>query len=218
MPTIEQIRAARALLDWSQSDLADNAGLSQTGIARIENGTNQPNSQTIAKITAAFENADIEFIGDNGLRKRSGEIKTYKGAEGFKLFMDDVYETFKDKGGEARVYNVDEKNWIKWMGEEEYQRHALRMKNIKDKLDFKIIIKEQDWYFIASDFAEYRWFPADLFKAHSFYAYGDKLGLINFSVDKVEVMVLHQKEFTESFKILFDIAWDNVAKRPEKNT
>ena len=50
MPTIEQIRAARALLDWSQSDLADKAGLSQTGIARIENGTNQPNSSTLEKI------------------------------------------------------------------------------------------------------------------------------------------------------------------------
>ena len=36
MPTIEQIRAARALLGWSQSDLADRADLSQTGIALFD--------------------------------------------------------------------------------------------------------------------------------------------------------------------------------------
>ena len=95
MPTIEQIRAARALLDWSQSDLADHAGLSQTGIARIENGTNQPNSSTLNKIKAAFENADIEFLGPSGLRKKTGEIKTYRGMEGFRTFMNDVYETIK---------------------------------------------------------------------------------------------------------------------------
>ena len=63
MPTIEQIRAARALLGWSQSDLADRADLSQTGIARIENGTNKPNSKTLEKIKAALRN---DLSGLNG--------------------------------------------------------------------------------------------------------------------------------------------------------
>ena len=106
MATIEQIRAARALLDWSQSDLADHAGLSQTGIARIENGTNKPNSNTLNKILTAFEIADIEFIGTTGVRKKTGEIKTLKGEEGFRSFMDDVYETAKTKGGEICLHNA----------------------------------------------------------------------------------------------------------------
>ena len=89
MPTIEQIRAARALLGWNQHDLANKAGLSQTGIARIENGTNQPNSKTIEKISTAFDDADIEFLGDAGLRKKSGEIKIFEGVDGFRQFMND---------------------------------------------------------------------------------------------------------------------------------
>jgi transcriptional regulator with XRE-family HTH domain len=216
MPTIEQIRAARALLDWSQSDLADAAGLSQTGIARIENGTNQPNSGTLEKIRVAFEGADIEFLGETGLRKKTGEIKLYKGIEGFSRFMDDVYETMNKDGGDIRVSNVNEKNWIKWMGETEYNAHAARMKQIKNKFSFRIIIEEGDWFFIANDFAEYRWFPKNLFKQHCFYSYGSKLALINFNLENVEVMILDQKHFTESFNILFDIAWNYVAKKPER--
>ncbi len=216
MPTIEQIRAARALLDWSQSDLADYAGLSQTGVARIENGTNQPNSSTIEKIAAAFEKADIEFLGDSGLRKKTGEIKTYKGTEGFRAFMNDVYETVKDGGGDIRVSNVNEKNWIKWMGENEYAQHAARMEKIKNKLSFKIIIEEGDWFFIANEFADYRWFPKELFKEHSFYAYNHKLALIDFEQNDVRILVLDQKHFTESFVVLFDIAWNYVAKKPVK--
>lgn len=216
MPTIEQIRAARALLDWSQSDLADNAGLSQTGIARIENGTNKPNSNTLEKIKKAFDIADIEFLGESGVKKRANEVKTLKGQDGFRRFMDDVYETVKETGGEISVYNVNEKNWIKWMGEEEYKSHAARMKNLKTHLHFRIIIQEGDFYFIANEFAQYKWFPKELFKESSFYAYGNKLALLNFEKEDVSIMMLNQKDFTDSFRVLFDIAWDHIAKDPVK--
>lgn len=219
MLTIEQIRAARALLDWSQSDLADQAGLSQTGIARIENGTNQPNSKTLEKIQAAFDRANIEFLGTSGLRRKSGEIRTLKGSEGFQKFMDDVYETMQKTGGEICVYNVDEKNWIKWMGEEQYKKHSARMKAIKEKVpSFKIIIEEGDWFFIANDFAQYKWFPKELFSAQSFYAYGNKLAFIRFQENDVRVMILTEAEFSQGFRVLFDIAWNHVAKTPVQNT
>ena len=142
MPTIEQIRAARALLDWSQSDLANYAGLSQTGIARIENGTNQPNSSTLEKISAAFEDADIEFLGMTGLRKNSGEIKTFRGAEGFRNFMDDLYDTAKTTGGEICLHNAKPGNWRKWLGEEWFQMHSKRMSDLGDKIDFRITVEE----------------------------------------------------------------------------
>jgi predicted transcriptional regulator len=215
MPTIEQIRAARALLDWSQSDLAERSGLSQTGIARIENGTNQPNSRTLEKIEAAFEKADIEFLGTTGLRKKTGEVKVMSGREGFIAFMDDVYETMKNAGGKICVYNVDEINWIKWMGEEQYKIHSERMKNISHPLTSKIIVKESDWFFIANEFSEYRWFPKELFNEQSFYAYDKKLAFINFKEEDVQVMILNQHEFTEGFRVLFNIAWDAVAKPPQ---
>ena len=41
------------------------------------------------------------------------------------------------------------------------------------------------------------------------------MALINFGEEDVSVMLLNNKEFATGFKILFDIAWDNVAKTPK---
>lgn len=214
MPTIEQIRAARALLGWSQSDLADNAGLSQTGIARIENGTNKPNTQTLEKITAAFDDANIEFLGTTGVRKKSGEIKTFKGVEGFKKFMDDIYETAKTEGGEFCLHNARPDNWYKWLGEDWFKMHSKRMSDLGKKIRFKITAQEGEKNLISNEFAEYRWFPKDKFHEHPFYAYGKKLAFVQFEDENVVVHVFEHADFSDAFKILFNIAWDNVAKKP----
>ncbi len=59
--SIPQMKAARGLLAWNQKDLAEMAGLSQTGIARIENLTNAANGTTQDKIATAFRTNEIEL-------------------------------------------------------------------------------------------------------------------------------------------------------------
>jgi predicted transcriptional regulator len=79
--TIRQVKAARALLGWSQSDLADHSGVSEPTIARLESadGDLGGREETAAKIKAAIEKGGVEFIDENGggpgvrLRKRSSE-------------------------------------------------------------------------------------------------------------------------------------------------
>lgn len=215
MPTIEQIRAARALLDWSQSDLADHAGLSQTGIARIENGTNQPNSNTLNKIRSAFETADIEFLGTSGVRKTSGEIRVFRGADGFRTFMDDVYARSKIVGCDICLFNGVPKQFYKWLGEEWYKKHAARMSEIPN-LKAKIIVKEGEDLFIANDFATYRWFPKDMFHEKTVYAYGDTLAFMSFEEEDVVIRAIKQLDLADSFRVLFDIAWNNVAIAPNQ--
>jgi transcriptional regulator with XRE-family HTH domain len=211
MPTIEQIRAARALLGWSQHDLAEKADLSQTGIARIENGTNQPNTKTLEKIKAAFDAADIEFMGSSGLRKKSGEVKTYRGADGLKEFMSDVYITAKDQGGDFCLHNAKPDNWVKWLGQDWFAMHAERMSAVSGKINFKITAEEGNKNLISSSFAEYRWFPKELFNEQCIYAYGNKLGFVNFGTDEVLIRVLEDKDFSDGFRVLFNIAWERVA-------
>jgi predicted transcriptional regulator len=76
LATIRQIKAARALLGWSQSDLARRSGISEPTIARLESldGELGGREETIRKIRAALENSGIEFINGSGpgvrLRKR----------------------------------------------------------------------------------------------------------------------------------------------------
>ena len=81
MVTIRQVKAARALLGWSQSDLADNSGVSEPTIARLESadGDLGGREETAEKIKTAIEKGGVEFIDENGggpgvrLRKRSLE-------------------------------------------------------------------------------------------------------------------------------------------------
>jgi transcriptional regulator with XRE-family HTH domain len=76
--TTRQIKAARALLGWSQADLAQRSGVSEPTIARLEavDGELGGREGTTEKIRIAIEIAGIEFIQDNGggpgvrLRKR----------------------------------------------------------------------------------------------------------------------------------------------------
>jgi len=216
MPTIEQIRAARALVDWSQGDLADHAGLSQTGIARIENGTNKPNSGTLTKIISAFDSADVEFIGETGVKKKTGEVKTYFGTPGFNFFLDDVYRTAVKYGTpqkpvEIFLSNVVHENWKKWAGLKKWEEHAKRMDKDKDVMDVRIIVKEGDTNFPAKSYAEYRCFPENIFSEKSFYSYHDRLAFLNFKEGDVEIMIMRQPEFAEGYRNLFRIAWEKLA-------
>ncbi len=180
MINIAQIRAARALLDWSQSDLADQAGLSQTGIARIENGTNKPNSSTINKILMAFDNADIEFIGETGVKKRAGEIITLHGRLGFQKMMDDVYEAATKGDANICLFNGMPSKFIEWLGQEWYAMHVERMRKISVPFSIEIVVDSNENQFIASDFAQYKKFPSALFRQKTFYAYGSKLAFMHF--------------------------------------
>lgn len=213
MPTIEQIRAARALLDWSQSDLAEHAGLSQTGIARIENGTNKPNSNTLEKIKRAFDDADIEFLNDNGVKKRMNEIKVLRDQTGFRRFIYDVYETVKEKGGEICVSNVDERNFDKWQGEwrEDYLN---KMENLFKETNFlfKILVREGDDHQVAR-YAEYGYVDAENFGSAPFYVYGDKMAIILFKEESVSVHIINNKEIADAQRKQFNLAWKYAEKR-----
>ena len=74
----EQIRAARSLLGWSQTDLAKKAEVGQMTVKRFE-AKNGPVSGTIAsliRIQSTLEAAGVEFIppddwGSFGVRLQS---------------------------------------------------------------------------------------------------------------------------------------------------
>jgi transcriptional regulator with XRE-family HTH domain len=69
MILIEQLRAARSLLGWSQTELAQQAGLSLPTVKRVEReGGDGPNVSEEArnKLRITLERAGIEFIAENG--------------------------------------------------------------------------------------------------------------------------------------------------------
>jgi transcriptional regulator with XRE-family HTH domain len=66
MITSAQCRAARGLLDWTQQELADRAGLGIVTVRQFEAGLNEPRRATLEVIKRALEAAGVEFIDENG--------------------------------------------------------------------------------------------------------------------------------------------------------
>ncbi|WP_414898822.1 helix-turn-helix domain-containing protein [Rhodovulum sp. YEN HP10] len=66
--SIEQVKAARALLRWSQNDLAQASGISVPTIKRLEAAVGEigGRAETAYAICTALETAGVEFIAENG--------------------------------------------------------------------------------------------------------------------------------------------------------
>jgi DNA-binding XRE family transcriptional regulator len=61
--TPAQLRAARALLDWSRNDLSRASGVSVETLKNLETGKYKPQDTTVKKLLGAFSGCGVEFIG-----------------------------------------------------------------------------------------------------------------------------------------------------------
>ena len=66
MISASQIRAARALLGWNGSVLAEKSGIGITTLRRyeVQEGIPAANTSVLMSIKQCFEDAGIEFTGD----------------------------------------------------------------------------------------------------------------------------------------------------------
>ncbi|MQX09226.1 XRE family transcriptional regulator [Sinorhizobium fredii] len=63
-----QCRAARALLDWTQPQLATAAGLGLSTVVDFEKERRAVSAEATAAMRAALEAAGIEFINGTGVK------------------------------------------------------------------------------------------------------------------------------------------------------
>lgn len=207
--TTAQIRGARGLLGWNQSDLSDRTGISTTSIGAIENGNTQARESTLVLIRRAFEGGGVEFIGQDGVRLKTGDVRIFVGQEGYLEFFEDVYNTLLAKPGTVCVSNVDERKFVKWHGDsgDRHVEQSARLKEIG--VSYKILIQEGDTFFPASDFAEYRWIKKYLFSTVPFYVYGEKLGIILFD-NEPTIISLNYPAIAQAYQKQFDVMWSNA--------
>jgi transcriptional regulator with XRE-family HTH domain len=87
MLTPDQLRAARAIIDWSREDLAAKSGVSANTIKGFERGGSDPKLSTLHKWRRALETAGVIFIepgaksdeGGPGVRLRPVKGKRCEG-------------------------------------------------------------------------------------------------------------------------------------------
>jgi len=63
----EQSRAARALLGWTQQELADAADIGIVTVQSFESGKTRPHKGTLRLLRETFERHGITFITEGGV-------------------------------------------------------------------------------------------------------------------------------------------------------
>ena len=211
-----QIKAARALLDWSQSYLGKLVDISPPTLRNIEAGGNAK-QDTLRTIKLLFETHGLEFLDNDGVKRRSANIRTLEGQSGYWQFYDDVYETLKKTGGEILVSNVDEREFDKWLGDRwEVQKNRMIELSGQKEFTIKILIREGDRHFTVPEYAEYRWTPKERFSEIPFYVYGTKLAILLFEPENISIFIIDNPKIVEAHKKQFNVLWDQAILIPEE--
>jgi len=71
--TKNQCRAARALLEWTQTDLAGHSLVSLRSIKDFETGATEPRRSTLEGLKRAFAEQGILFLDQSGVDLKQGK-------------------------------------------------------------------------------------------------------------------------------------------------
>ncbi len=207
--TARQIKAARALVDWSQDDLAAASGLSVATVRKLELGHISPRGKTTQMLRQAFENNGLEFIEPGGVRHKPEDITIYQGREGAKAFFDDVYQSSKKRRGEIVQVWPSTGQFSEVIGD--YKTfHYERMKAITDVIAVKSIITEGDAS-QAAPYCECRWISKHYVDSVPFYVYDDKYAIILTKSDPSPKIVVFQSHvIAEAFRHQFYSMWEKA--------
>ena len=151
MITKFQIAAARALLEWTQDDLAQASGVSKDMISKIEGGKSAGSLKSIQSIEDALTVAGIEFSENDGVKRSSAQIRVLKGQKGFLEFYDEVFEEVRKTGSTSvQVSNVDERKFV--VDQEKQRIRGVKtqtsFRQCVEKLQNDIQIMEQSGFFL----------------------------------------------------------------------
>ncbi|PZQ46821.1 MAG: hypothetical protein DI551_04375 [Micavibrio aeruginosavorus] len=194
--TPAQCRAARALLNWSQPDLAKRCEMHVQTISAFESETGSPTKNTLFKIHAVLSNAGIDFYGEYGVNLSESKFfisDSYIGA------LKDVLQTLQ-KGEEVLFMRADDRRnsrideeCLSEIGAAGIKMRALTSANNKN---------------LRSD-REYRILPEKYFVTTTLYViYADKIALNLDYKDDARFITLKNKTFASAMRKQFEYWWD----------
>ena len=208
----QQIKAARAMLDWSQKVLAQQCEhVSEPTIKLIETGKINSTPETLGAIQKTFEDAGLEFMPQQGVRFRNDLITILEGRNDENTFLrllDDIYYTMKDSFGTVLWSFADEE-----LSPPDVLAKETIIRN--NGISYKSLIRYGDTDF-QYDLEEYRWLPKGQFLTNLTAVYGDKFAtIVNKPNSKTveKVIIIRNESIAEMKRKEFEIIW-NYCEKP----
>lgn len=210
MISIEQCRAARGILGWTQDDLAKAAAMSKTAINNFERGLSSPKLDTLKQLRQAFERQNIEFSGTYGVNKLTDAVHVLRGSNTSILLWDDIINTLKETGGEVLITSVNEGKVLQ-NHYTEFQQHMRHMNEYH--ISERLLSLEGDTTFLQPKEC-YRWIPSSLYTALSpTFVYGDKVGIKLWQENIV--ILIHSVDAANAERQRFEYLWKNALIPPD---
>ncbi len=210
MITIKQIKAARALLEWKQEDLARISGISLAAINKLERNLVSPRQHTLQTLQQSFAQAGVEFIDGPGVRLTHDifQLQIWDGKTALANLLDDIFNTLKDAPlpRETMLSGLDESRW------DEYRNLVSQHQTRLVKHDFyqRILICDGDRYLLPHLNAakNYRWIAKTLFAQLPYFIYADKYAMVLWG-PPIRVVVIRSRIVSETFRRQFETNWQN---------
>jgi transcriptional regulator with XRE-family HTH domain len=207
MITAGQIKAARALLRWSQEDLAAASGLSVSTVRNLESRDMSPRSATTTEIRRAIENAGLEFLEPEGVRRRIDEVKVYQGRDSCDLFFDDILHTVREKNGTiiAIFKSVDTLTHVCGLVRDRFER----LERVNDYADLKCLLSEVPNSALPVSSFEHRIILQQHVGPVSYFVYGDKYAIIQSTGHTAfRFVVFDSVNLAQSYRSYFFSLWE----------
>lgn len=212
MIDFRQIRAARALLDWSQPDLARASGLATSSVKNIESECGTARKETLDAISDAFERNGIEFMPGSGVRIKSQAVTVHDNRHATADLLDDIYAHVQACSvREVLISGLDEGHSIDTDGAALLQRHIARL--TEAGIRERILICEGDTRYLNAPEC-YRWLPREYFTRNApIYIYGDRVAIHSGSLRR-RAVIIENRSLAQHLRKQFDLLWDEVAAAP----
>ena len=208
----EQIKAARAMLDWSQKVLAERCGdVSEPTIKLIESGKVNSTDATLSAIRRTFEKAGIEFTTQNGVRVRDDLLtvieKMDQNDNVYLQLLDDIFYTTKGRYAEVLWSFIDESV----SGPDVIDRELMIRRG---GTTTRALVRYGDT-FLTYPLDEYRYLPKGYFLNNPCVVYENKFAIVLSNEQKV--LIIHDPSVAELKRKEFEIIW-SIGLKPEKTT
>ena len=206
MITINQIKAARTLLNWTQRDLAKQSGISLASIANLEQGVGKLGGKVFSAVCNVLQQAGIEFTPEPGvrLRREKYQFRVLEGEHAVIELWDDIILALGKTGGEVLISGVSSKLWLTRYKEEVtaalIQRRKLGIHN-------RHIIPEGE-ALIISDTETYRVAPRHFHQSVPYYVYADRFAMINWG-PPLHILLVNNAMIAETFRSQFEFNFEH---------
>lgn len=204
MVSPRQIKAARALLGWTQTDLASAAGVHANAVLRIENETVRPRLETLQRIQAACEAEGLRFRGQRGVEIKEDIFETlrFEGPDFMRRLTDDFLPLMR--GPQDEVLNVvtDER-----LFDEADAAQNARFYRAMAKTGFRerYLTTKRYVRFNNPDKRVYRWLPEKTLGTIAYVVYANRVGFVQWRTH--EILLIKNESLAATFRGQFEFLW-----------